>query len=177
MGYFMIMKRYLFVLAALFTTAIASAQSAEVSREADGTKIVKGFVTKQQLVSDTSFTWYAQNLQGYIPYPSAVQSLKAAKDSIYVMVFGGTWCSDSKFLVPKFYGLAQAAGLPENHITFLGMDRAKTTLYGLEKTFNVTHVPTFIVLKDGKEIGRVVEYGKYGMVDKELGEIVSGAVK
>jgi len=35
-------------------------------------------------------------------------------------------------------------------------------------------VPTIIVLKDGKEIGRVVEYGKTGMFDKELGEIISG---
>jgi thiol-disulfide isomerase/thioredoxin len=173
----MIMKRYLFIIAALFTTAIASAQSAEVTREPDGTKIIKGFVTKQQLVSDTAFAWYAQNLQGYIPFPSALQSIKSAKDSIYVLVFGGTWCSDSKFLVPKFYALAQAAGLPDSHITLLGLDRAKTTVYGLEKTFNVTHVPTFIVMKEGKEIGRVVEYGKYGMVDKELGEIVSGTAK
>jgi hypothetical protein len=29
-------------------------------------------------------------------------------------------------------------------------------------------------LKNGKEIGRVVEYGRMGMIDKELGEIVSG---
>jgi hypothetical protein len=36
------------------------------------------------------------------------------------------------------------------------------------------NVPTIIVLKDGKEIGRVVEYGKTGMFDKELGEIISG---
>jgi hypothetical protein len=36
-------------------------------------------------------------------------------------------------------------------------------------------VPTFIVLKNGKEIGRVVEYGKFGMPDKEIGEIVSKA--
>jgi hypothetical protein len=28
-------------------------------------------------------------------------------------------------------------------------------------------------MKDGKEIGRVVEYGKYGMFDKELGEIIN----
>jgi len=33
--------------------------------------------------------------------------------------------------------------------------------------------PQPITLKDGKEIGRVVEYGKYGEIDKELGEIVS----
>ncbi len=29
-------------------------------------------------------------------------------------------------------------------------------------------------MKAGKEIGRVVEYGKYGMFDKELAEIIKG---
>jgi hypothetical protein len=29
-------------------------------------------------------------------------------------------------------------------------------------------------MKDGKELGRVVEYGKYGEIDKELGEISAG---
>jgi hypothetical protein len=38
-------------------------------------------------------------------------------------------------------------------------------------------VPTFIVLKNGQEVGRVVEYGKYGMFDKELGEIINSSVK
>lgn len=168
------MKKYLLIIAAFFTVGMASAQTPEVTKEADGTKILKGFVSKQQLAGDTSFAWYAQNRQGYTPYPAALQSFKTAKDSIYILAFGGTWCSDTKFLLPKFYALAEAAGLAENRITLLGVDRAKTTVYGLEKAFNVTHVPTFIVLKDGKEIGRVVEYGKYGMVDKELGEIVNG---
>jgi hypothetical protein len=31
------------------------------------------------------------------------------------------------------------------------------------------------VLKNGLELGRVVEYGKKGMWDKELGEIVAGS--
>jgi hypothetical protein len=38
-------------------------------------------------------------------------------------------------------------------------------------------VPTFIVIKDGKEVGRVVEYGKEGQLDKELGHIVAAAFK
>jgi hypothetical protein len=29
-------------------------------------------------------------------------------------------------------------------------------------------------MKEGKEVARVVEYGKYGQIDKELGEIVGG---
>ena len=41
----------------------------------------------------------------------------------------------------------------------------------------MVNVPTIIVMKDGKEIGRVVEYGKNGMFDKELGEIINHTVK
>ena len=32
---------------------------------------------------------------------------------------------------------------------------------------------TFIVMKGGKEVGRVIEYGKNGRWDKEIGEIVA----
>jgi hypothetical protein len=34
-------------------------------------------------------------------------------------------------------------------------------------------VPTFIILQNGKEMGRVVEYGKTGNVEKELADIVA----
>jgi hypothetical protein len=42
----------------------------------------------------------------------------------------------------------------------------------LAEALDIINVPTIIVMKNGKEIGRVVEYGKYGMFDKELGEII-----
>ena len=35
-------------------------------------------------------------------------------------------------------------------------------------------MPTFIVMKNGKEVGRVIEYGESGEAMKELGKIVSG---
>jgi hypothetical protein len=37
---------------------------------------------------------------------------------------------------------------------------------------HVDKVPTIIVLKNGKELGRVIEFGKYGLFDMELGEIL-----
>ena len=39
----------------------------------------------------------------------------------------------------------------------------------------VINVPTFIVMKNGKEIGRVVEYGKTGQWDKEIGEVINAS--
>jgi hypothetical protein len=41
----------------------------------------------------------------------------------------------------------------------------------LSEALGVVNVPTIIVMKEGKEVGRVVEYGKTGVWDKELGDI------
>jgi thiol-disulfide isomerase/thioredoxin len=158
--------------AALATTAFAQP---EVTVEPNGTKIIKGFISKNELVSDTAFKWYAENQKGFTPNPATVQTLNAAKDSIYILAFGSTWCGDTKHILPQVYMTLDAAGFPADHFTLLGVDRSKKTVNHLSETFGITNVPTFIVLKNGKEIGRVVEYGKFGMPDKEIGEIVSKA--
>ena len=129
---------------------------------------------KRDLATDTAFSWFAANQQGYVPDQKALQAFRSQKDSINIIAFGGTWCGDTKVVLPKFFMLADAAGLSPDRITVLGVDRSKKTIQHLTEIFNVTHVPTIIVMKNGKELGRVVEYGKYGMFDKELGEIVGG---
>ena len=167
------------VLAALVILSAQSvfAQAPEVILENDGTKILKGFVTKQILVNDSAFSWFTENQKAYTPYAASLQALKNKKDSVRFLVFGGTWCGDTKTILPKFFSLSEAAGISQDQITLLGVDRSKKTIQHLSEAFNITNVPTIIVLKDGKEIGRVVEYGKSGMFDKDLGEILSARTK
>lgn len=162
----------LFAAAALF--ALSSHAQSEISRDGEGQKVIKGFLTKDQLASDTAFKWFAANQQGYTPYAATVQTLKAHKDSVQFLVFAGTWCHDTQFILPKFYALAEAAGINPTHITTVGVDVAKNSQHNLTKVFQVYNVPTIIVLQNGKEKGRVVEYGKYGMFDKEIGEVLKG---
>jgi len=69
--------------------------------------------------------------------------------------------------------LADAAGLSQDRITLLGVDHNKKTIQHLSETFGITNVPTIIVMKNGKEVGRVVEYGHTGLFDKDLAEILS----
>jgi thiol-disulfide isomerase/thioredoxin len=104
---------------------------------------------------------------------AAVKAFKNNASKFDVVVFGGTWCHDTQNLLPVFYRLINKSGYPENKITLIALDRAKTGPDDVTKTYNVTNVPTFIILHDGKEVGRVVEYGKTGQIDKELGEIVT----
>jgi len=165
------------ILTAAFLLVFNIAAFAQLEVTTQGsTKILKGFMTQQDLSQDPAFPWYGEGHKTYVPEPGALASFKAAKDSIHILAFGGTWCDDTKALFPKFFALTDAAGITPSHITILGVDRSKKTVHGLSEAFALVNVPTFIVLKNGKEVGRVVEYGKYGMFDKELGEIVATTI-
>lgn len=166
------MKQLLWIVLAIFSVHMASAQT-EVSRDVSGNKILKGFITKQELATDSAFTWFFQNQKDYTPDQNALQLLKANKDSINIIAFGGTWCDDTKYILPKFFVLADNAGISQDRITLLGVDHDKKTIQHLSEAFNITNVPTIIVMKNGKEMGRVVEYGHTGMFDKDLAEILS----
>lgn len=144
----------------------------EVLIEGKNEKSLKGIISQEVLLNDTSFKWYAENLKGYTPNASAVAGLKKHADSIQLLVFMGTWCEDSHNIIPKFYSLLETSAFSKEKVTLIGVDRAKKTLSHITEALNITNVPTIIVMKNGKEIGRVVEYGKYGLFDMELGEIL-----
>lgn len=135
-------------------------------------KTLKGILSKELLTGDTSFKWYAEAQKIYTPQASAVEALGRNRDSVQLIVFMGTWCEDSHFVIPRLFKLTEAAGFPAERITLIGVDRNKKTLSHLAEALNVTNVPTIIVMKKGKETGRVVEYGSSGLYDKDLGEIL-----
>lgn len=169
------MKR-LFLALFLIASMAASAQT-EVSRDSAGVKILKGFITKKDLVTDTAFAWYAENLKGFTANADAVKALRAHKDSIHILAFGGTWCHDTQQILPKMYSTLDASGFAQDRFTLIGLDRRKQGPHNLAAAFNVTMVPTFIVLRNGQEIGRIVEYGSMGMPEMEIGQIVDMAFK
>jgi thiol-disulfide isomerase/thioredoxin len=144
----------------------------QVLVERPNEKSLKGIISREVLMNDTSFHWYAENLKGYSPNAAALEGLKKNKDSIQLIAFMGTWCEDSHFIIPKFYSLLDAAGFTQERVTLIGVDRQKKTLSHLAEALNVDKAPTIIVMKNGKEIGRVIEFGKYGLFDMELGEIL-----
>lgn len=158
-------------LALVFFGAAAHAQQ-EVSRDDAGNKVIRGFIPLEQLSSDTAFAWFHDNQKDFTPDPGVVGALRQFKDSIYILAFGGTWCGDTKHILPQVSKTFDASGFPQDHFTLIGVDRDKKTVNHLSESFRIENVPTFIVLKNGKEIGRVVEYGKLGMPDREIGQII-----
>jgi thiol-disulfide isomerase/thioredoxin len=169
------MKKFFIAVVILFVVAapVLSQNQYEVLPDNNGGKILKGIISRQLLENDTSFKWYATNLKGYSPNADAITALRKYSDSIQLIIFLGTWCEDSHYIIPKLFGLLDAAGFSKDKVSLIGADRNKKTLSHLAEAMGIINVPTIIVMKNGKELGRVVEYGKYGMFDKELGEIIN----
>lgn len=166
-------KLIITVSAILFSSATLFAQyQYEILVERPNEKTYKGIISQEVILNDTSFKWYAENLTGYTPNASALAGLKKNADSLQFLVFMGTWCEDSHVVIPKFYSLLETANFSKDRVTLIGVNREKKTMSHLTEALNVINVPTIIVMKNGKELGRVVEYGKYGLFDMELGEIL-----
>jgi len=168
------MKKILIIITSVFLLAgsVFAQSQAEISRDHKGFKVLKGIITRQDLEKDTSFAWFAENQKAYHPQETAVAALRK-NPNIEFIVFMGTWCDDSHFIVPKFFSLLDSSGLSANKVSMFGVDRSKKTLGHFAEAMNITNVPTIIVMNKGKEVGRVVEYGKYGLYDKELAEILN----
>ncbi len=173
-------RRIIIVIIMLFSTACFaqknatdSVQSYTITQNAKE-KILKGLLNRSVIENDTTFHWFKDNFKLGRVDASAVEAFKKNGSKFQLVIFGGTWCEDTQNLLPQVYRLADNARYPDSSITLIGVDRNKKTLDHLSEAFHITNVPTFIVMKDGKEVGRVIEYGKYGQVDKELGEMVNG---
>ena len=92
-----------------------------------------------------------------------------------ILAFMGTWCGDSKREVPHFYKILDAIDYPMDNLTMIAVDNTrdnyKKSPTGEEKGHDIIKVPTFILLKDGKEVNRIVESPKVTL-EKDLKAIV-----
>ncbi|HUI10032.1 MAG TPA: thioredoxin family protein [Bacteroidota bacterium] len=90
--------------------------------------------------------------------PALVSLISGAKEGVDVTVFFGGWCPDSKREVPRFLKLADEAGFPPSSIRLYALDRTKKSDDGMTDTFGITRVPTFVFMKEGRELGRITEF-------------------
>jgi thiol-disulfide isomerase/thioredoxin len=161
------------VIALLISQLLFSQVQYEISKDPqNGQKTLKGILSRELLQNDTAFSWMHSNISWYKPNAECVTNLTAQKDSIQLLVFIGTWCEDSQIILPQLLKMLDQIKFAADHLTIIGIDRKKQTLGSLTNALGVTKAPTILVMKSGKELGRVEEFGKYGLYDKEMAEIL-----
>jgi thiol-disulfide isomerase/thioredoxin len=136
----------------------------------NGSLVLKGQVTFDDLLQEKSFGWM-QAANSYKPNARAMDFLKQNLSGYRIIVFMGTWCSDSHELIPRLYKVLTAANFPMGELTMYGVDRTKATKDGANSQFQITAVPTIILLRNGKEAGRITETVRK-TVEKDLVKII-----
>ena len=82
---------------------------------------------------------------------------------IEIYVLFGTWCHDSQREVPRLLGLLNSLNIQENYIHLIGLNYSKNEPQDRGKYFQVKKTPTFVFLRNQKEIGRIVEMPKISL--------------
>ena len=152
-----------------------------------------GEISPIELQETPYASWFMAGQDEYDVDTEKIAALREALDSVEITVFMGTWCSDSRREVPRFYKIMKAIGYPQDSIRLIAVDREKSTPKNLEDGLHIKRVPTFIFYKrdeEGveekaelnlrneevgapKEVGRIVEY-PIESLESDMLKILSG---
>ncbi len=118
-------------------------------------------------------TWFNNNFDTYKVDKPTIEKLKPLLKNVTIKTFMGTWCGDSRRETPTLYKILDEADFNYNNFTLITVSRQKDTPLGFEKGMDIQYVPTIIFYRDGKEIGRYVEFAQETL-EKDMLAIVSG---
>jgi hypothetical protein len=136
-----------------------------------------GTITVDDMKKAPYKDWYDFSQKSYAP----IVNMDVAADlkGVSVLVYMGTWCSDSQDWVPKFMKLWEAMELPSSHVKIVavhnGADKYKQAPDRSEEFYNIEKVPTFIFMKGEMELGRIIEYPEISL-EMDIARIVNGTV-
>lgn len=123
----------------------------------NGSVVFKGQITYNDLHKEPSFKWLDKGIIDYKPAEADIVFLQKNISGYEVVTFMGTWCDDSQNLVPKLLKVLAAVDYPMHMHTIYGVDRTKQAKYTEAKFYDISRVPTIILLKDNLEVGRITE--------------------
>lgn len=164
--------------AVVIAVALASAPPSAGPAAASGDEEEKvppsllGPVSREQLEAAEP-SWVAAAIEAE-PDPESARALAEVPPGAEVTVYLGTWCSDSKREVSRLWrALDEVGGMVPFSIDYIAVDRADARPPELEREVGLRYVPTFIVRRDGEEVGRMIEQSPGG-IERDLLALLTG---
>ncbi len=148
------MKQILLI--GLLSLITACSQHSSVTRQAHAHSTLgfhTGDIDQQQLLS--RYPAFASQFQSFQPTAVDKAQMASIKESIQIVVLFGTWCHDSQREVPRLLKLLQ--GSENIQLKLFAVNTQKSDTQGVARQHQLRYTPTFIVIKNGQEIGRIVE--------------------
>ncbi|WP_210486389.1 thioredoxin family protein [Rufibacter aurantiacus] len=157
-------------------TGLDANKNREEKNKAGNENILIGAVDRAAFENAPYSTWFHPAYQRYTPNQKIMEELVPLLENITVKAYMGSWCEDSQRDVPRFYKLLDQAHFPHSRLHLISLREDKTGPNGEEKLDNITAVPTFILYREGKELGRIVETA-YPTLEMNMLTIIKGTGK
>jgi thiol-disulfide isomerase/thioredoxin len=119
--------------------------------------LLKGQITFENLLEEASFSWLPKGVKAYEPNDEAIKKLTALLPKYKIVAFIGTWCEDTHNVLPSFYKTMQLSLFDFNALDMYGVNRDKKAINAEHQIYNISKVPTFIVMDRFREVGRITE--------------------
>ena len=130
-------------------------------------EILYGYCDRSGLETGEIGKLFDEYYQIYQPDQATISQLKPKKEGMEILIVLGTWCSDSQEQVPKFFKILDKIRFSKKNVQLICVDSDKKAGDVDLVNFNIQKVPTFIIYKQGREIGRIVET-PYASLEKDL---------
>ncbi len=116
-----------------------------------------GWTPRSVFRSPSYAVWFDSTYAAYGPDTGALNKLGRMQDSVALIIIYGTWCSDSRRELPRFWKIGDIVHFPVDRVTMIAVDRTMEIPNGIKAEYRITNVPTFIVQYRGLELGRITE--------------------
>lgn len=141
-------------------------------------RILYGPCTTDSLTRTPFGEWFNPGYENYTPIATQLSLLqKEQLGNTRIRIFFGSWCGDSKRELPRFLKLLSAISFPPEKIELIavgGNDSLVKQSPGHEEAgLGIFRVPTFIMYRNGTEIGRINEFPVHSL-ERDLYDILSG---
>ena len=113
----------------------------------------------------------------YEPDAATIERLRGIREPVRLQIVLATWCGDSRQHVPRLLKSIASAANPNVSVELIGIGPDFTTPMAVVQGENITNVPTVIVRRDAKEIGRFVETPAGKTIEEDIADIVQGTPK
>jgi hypothetical protein len=120
-----------------------------------GTLELLGPLSKEKILEN--FPGWKEKAASYVPNMEVIEKLQSIQYKIEIEIFLGTWCPDTKRNVSAYFRVMDMVDNPLFTTTYIGIPRDKVSREPYIEGKNIIKVPTFIVLINDEEKGRIIE--------------------
>ena len=114
---------------------------------------------------------WKQQMGAYAPKLEVIDKLHSLPQPVHIRVFMATWCPDCKKHITAFFRVMEMAENPSISLELIGVSKDKKEPAAPIQENHIERVPTFIIIMNGEEKGRVIETPRLSL-EEDLAAII-----